>query len=164
MQISRFHPHQDSESVGRNTKCALFFLEYTCYQAPSNNVLGRPHFGKRCTGLRSFPDTNPMVSSLLQWLPTPSGCHVVMEVAPAFVQLHSYTQVTNLVLLSLVLPLHIHLHLPGMPFSASSLANFYSSLKDEAQASPPLGAFSDLPAWISFLFSILPYHPAINYL
>lgn len=88
---------------------------------------------------------------------------MVMEVALAFVQPHSYTQVTNLVLLSLSLslPLHTYLHLLGIPVPASSLASSYSSLKDEAQILALLRSlFPDLPGWISFSASIIPYHPA----
>lgn len=51
---------------------------------------------------------------------------MVMEMALAFVQLHSYIQVTNLVLLSLSLPLRAYLHLLGIPVPASSLASSYS--------------------------------------
>lgn len=84
-----------------------------------------------------------------------------MEMALAFVQLHSYIQVTNLVLLSLSLPLRAYLHLLGIPVPASSLASSYSSLKDEAQILALLGSlFPHLPGWISFSASMIPYHPA----
>lgn len=45
---------------------------------------------------------------------------------------------------SLWVPMHSHSQQPGTPFPASSLASSCSSVKDEAQVSPPLGVSSDL--------------------
>lgn len=156
------HSSQDCESAARGPEGALSLC---FWNMPSNKplghsdqVLGRPHFGKRSTELGPFPDTNLMVSSLLPWLPAPARYNVMVAVPwPVSTVTATHRWLTSM---SVALPLHSHLLPPGMPIPASSLANSYSSLKDEAQMNPFWE--SSLTPKVSFLSSALPYHPAIN--
>lgn len=93
--------------------------------------------------------------------PQPSGYNVVMEVAPTCVQLISYPRVTNPVLLSFTLSLHTHFHLQACPSHLPPWPTTHpSGMKLRCHLC--WGVFPEFPDWISFLSSVLPYHPAVN--
>lgn len=126
-------------------------------------VLRRPHLGKHYPGLWSFQAITLLVCSLLPVPPPPqpSGYNVVMEVAPTCVQLISYPWVTNPVLLSFTLSLHTHFHLQACPSHLPPWPTTHpSGMKLRCHLC--WGVFPEFPDWISFLSSVLPYHPAVN--
>lgn len=132
------HSYQDCKSAARGPEGALSFCFWNVHSnkllGRSDQVLRRPHVGKRYTELGSFQDTKLMVSSLLQWLPAPARYNVVVAVprpVSMFTATHGWRASTFL-----ALPLHCHPHQPGMPIPAPSLANSYSCLKDEARMNP----------------------------
>ena len=85
-----------------------------------------------------------------------------MEVAPVFVPLNSDMQATNWVLLSFTLSLHTHLDLQERLSLLPPQPTPTNPSRMELSCHLCWGVFCEFPDWISFLSSLLPYHPAVK--